>query len=209
MLHTQASDDIVLAFPTPIMVKQLPSTEAVNAGLRRVILKHAEQDASVQKSNVDGWQSSTDMFNWTEQELVPLREWVVQAITVMTRFTAKIDSVAGQLAIQAWANVSRPGAYNKPHIHAGSMWSGVYYVDAGTYPEEHPDSGTIEFMDSRWGASIIPFPGMPFRDRYTVRPASGMMLIFPSWMYHYVNAYRGEGVRISVAFNVKITSASL
>lgn len=209
MLHTQASDDIVLAFPTPIMVKVLPKVEAVNEGLRRVILAHAQQETSVRKSNVDGWQSSTDMFNWKEEEIAPLRAWVVKAVSIMTRFTAKIDDVAGQLSVQAWANVSGPGAYNKPHIHAGSMWSGVYYVDAGTYPEEHPDSGTIEFMDSRWGASIIPFPGMPFRDRYTVQPVTGMLLLFPSWMYHYVNAYRGEGVRISVAFNVRITSTSL
>lgn len=209
MLDIQATDDIVLAFPTPIMVKVLPDTEAANEGLRRVILAHAQQEDSVRKSNVGGWQSSTDMFNWKEPEIAPLREWAVGAVSLMTRFTAKTDDAAGRLAIQAWANVSGPGAYNKPHIHAGSMWSGVYYVDAGTYPAEHPDSGTIEFMDSRWGASIVPYPGMPFLDRYTVKPVTGMMLLFPSWMYHYVNAYQGDDVRISVAFNVKITSTNL
>jgi hypothetical protein len=34
-----------------------------------------------------------------------------------------------------------------------------------------------------------------------VLPQSGLLLIFPAWLYHYVNPYHGEGERISVAWN--------
>ena len=35
-----------------------------------------------------------------------------------------------------------------------------------------------------------------------VRPKSGLLLIFPSWLSHAVRPYCGEGVRISIAINM-------
>jgi hypothetical protein len=31
-----------------------------------------------------------------------------------------------------------------------------------------------------------------------------MMLVFPSWLYHWVMPFRGHGERISIAFNAMI-----
>ena len=33
------------------------------------------------------------------------------------------------------------------------------------------------------------------------------MVVFPGWMYHFVNPYQGEGERISIAFNVRAVDA--
>jgi hypothetical protein len=41
-------------------------------------------------------------------------------------------------------------------------------------------------------------------DAYRVVPQTGMLLMFPAWLYHYVHPYRGTEPRISVAFNVTI-----
>ena len=32
-------------------------------------------------------------------------------------------------------------------------------------------------------------------------PKPGQVLLFPSWLHHYVNPFRGKGERISIAFN--------
>ena len=34
--------------------------------------------------------------------------------------------------------------------------------------------------------------------------APGMMVIFPRWLYHYVNPVHGKGERISIAFNLRL-----
>ena len=37
-----------------------------------------------------------------------------------------------------------------------------------------------------------------------VPPEACLMLLFPSWLYHYVNTFHGQGERISIAFNVTL-----
>ena len=47
-------------------------------------------------------------------------------------------------------------------------------------------------IDLPWiGAGV----GIPFA------PATGYLLIFPSWLEHRVERFEGEGERISIAFN--------
>ena len=36
----------------------------------------------------------------------------------------------------------------------------------------------------------------------SIRPVAGAMLLFPAWLSHAVRPYRGNGTRISVAFNL-------
>ena len=38
----------------------------------------------------------------------------------------------------------------------------------------------------------------------TIRPASGMLVLFPSWLQHALRPYRGAAERISIAFNLSI-----
>jgi hypothetical protein len=35
------------------------------------------------------------------------------------------------------------------------------------------------------------------------RAEAGMMVLFPSWLYHFVNPFFGDGERISIAFNIQ------
>ena len=205
MLEGKGPDDIVLIYPTPVLRRAIPDTLEINKRLRDIVLRRCEAVDGQPKSNIGGWQSSRDIFTWPHPEIKQLFRWVVEAVQSMTRFTAGTVDVSDKVDAQGWANVSGYGAYNKPHIHSGCMWSGVYYVDAGTQPQNNPDSGVIEFMDPRAAINVLPIPGMPFSDKFRVEPQSGMILLFPSWMYHYVNAYQGEGVRISISFNVRVS----
>ena len=51
---------------------------------------------------------------------------------------------------------------------------------------------------------MIPLPGNEFGQRITIAPEAGQMLVFPSWVRHYVTPYHGRGERISIAFNVRM-----
>jgi uncharacterized protein (TIGR02466 family) len=105
---------------------------------------------------------------------------------------------------EAWANVVRAGNYAKPHVHPNSNVSGVYYVDVGDAANDDQHSGVIEFIDPRQRPGMFETEGtVPF-DGYRIAPTTGALLLFPSWLYHYVHPYRGTRPRVSVAFNVTI-----
>ena len=63
----------------------------------------------------------------------------------------------------------------------------------------------IEFVDPRVAVEMIAVPGGPFDGRYKVRPQDGMLLVFPSWLLHFVNPYLSDDERISIAFNSRVT----
>lgn len=67
-----------------------------------------------------------------------------------------------------------------------------------------PKSVLLEFRDPRGGVEMAGIPGDPFGRSIVVRPQSGVMVIFPSWLLHWVNPYQGGGERISVAFNSRV-----
>jgi len=60
----------------------------------------------------------------------PVKDAVNRSVAQLTQLTMGQSgkTVRGELNAVAWATVSRPGDYVKPHIHPLSTWSGVYFV---------------------------------------------------------------------------------
>ncbi len=108
----------------------------------------------------------------------------------------------GALSLTAWATICRADAYHAPHSHPDSAWSGVYYVDAGAPSPDRPLSGVLEFLDPRAGVEAVTAPGDPYGEPVRVMPEAGLLVIFPSWLYHWVHPYAGHAPRIAVSFNV-------
>ena len=107
------------------------------------------------------------------------------------------ESIIGNM----WANINQPGAMNRPHIHPNSHFSGVYYIKA---PK---NCGDIIFNDPRTLSHML----MPNRIKQTpppelwrevpVKPIEGRIIMFPAWLWHYVEPNRSNDIRISVSFN--------
>ena len=103
-----------------------------------------------------------------------------------------------------WATVLTKGAAHNTHSHPNNLLSGVYYV-APT-----PGADRINFHDPRRQAGVIRPPVVELTaentDQVVVRVRSGTLLIFPSWLEHSVDANPNETERISVSFNVMLSS---
>lgn len=103
----------------------------------------------------------------------------------------------------AWINVFEPGAQEGQHTHDGSLLSCSYYVEA---PE---NCGRIVFpdpIDAR--RSYREFtqavgPGWLTRREVTIEPRPGRLVMFESWMPHYVQCNKSDAVRISIAINLR------
>lgn len=204
-----SDSSIILTYPTPVLHQQIEAATQVNQALKAVILERCTSAPSEGKSNVGGWHSDTDLFNWPIPEIQQLLGWVGTATKSMMAATTGQQQLSGELDAWGWANVLYAGGYNTPHIHTDSMWSGSYYVDAGDRDGLEASSGVIEFMDPRPAIDMLKIPGTPFTGRFRVAPNTGDLLLFPSWLYHFVNAYRGARPRISIAFNIRIINTDL
>lgn len=205
-LEFDLRDNLKTAFPTPIGRFQLPNAAELNPVLERIILERERAAAGLQKSNIGGWHSGTDLHEWPEVRETDFVESLQSALTRMIALGARSDRFDFQCRLTSWANVNRGGAANAVHNHSMSHWSGVYYVRIGNYDEDDfPRAGGLTFIDPRGGVNMYRHPGSSlFGEAMTLMPAAGDLVIFPSWLYHLVRPFRTDTCRISIAFNAAI-----
>jgi uncharacterized protein (TIGR02466 family) len=203
--------DIRSLFPTPVAIAALSDHAALNRDLVQRIQARAKTHPSVQRSNHGGWQSDTDFQSWAG----PAGDAVLVAARQLANKVTAVNGPAGlnrteiPWRINAWANLNRIGDGNEMHTHAGSYWSGAYYVDDGTSATA-PAGGEFEILDPRGVAPLMYAPQLKIAIKSCLTaglseyltPRTGQLYLFPAWLFHGVRPYRGVGMRISIAFNL-------
>jgi uncharacterized protein (TIGR02466 family) len=165
-----------------------------NSELKRFAYERQRVDPGRVISNFGGYQSS-DIKSGDNAEIDKLVEAV----------SAEISSCARQVGLpqlelyNIWININPPNSYNHLHNHAGSVLSGVYYVEATE------NQGNIQFERSDQGEYHIPTI-VEKETYYTSTRASyaaktGAMYIFPGWLKHSVQGNQSTADRISISFN--------
>jgi uncharacterized protein (TIGR02466 family) len=196
--------EVTPAFPTLIGRLRVPDADAMNQELQALILAEEAKYSSLGRSNIGGWHSRTDFLTRPEPAVAALITWLTWGVSRMVDAAAGPGTFKGTLSVSAWATICRAGAYHAPHSHPDSAWSGVYYVEAGTENPERPINGVLEFLDPRAGVEAVSAPGDPYGEPVRVRPEAGLLVIFPSWLYHWVHPYAGQTPRIAVSFNASV-----
>lgn len=210
MLLFNTINDVQLHFFTPILCKRWPEAETYNPGLAALIRQKREESPGVVLSNRGGWQSSDDLARWEHPSIAALMQWIYSSALQIhhtfypDEFPGFIEQTAGKLNMQvtAWANINGPSHWNAAHNHPAAYWSGAYYVEA---PQ---GSAHIAFVDPRPNINMVPggggvldlFEPVP----HTIEPQAGLLVIFPSWLQHYVMPQEIEHERISLSFNARL-----
>lgn len=204
---------VSLAFPTLIGRFRAPPGEVpeVNAELRRLVLEKERTVPNDPHANAGGWHSPSDLLDWPSPAIQTLHGWIAEAVNQMIRATLDYMKTTGMhrpftgsIQLTAWANVARRSNFHRVHNHPGNCWSGVYYVDGGPEVVASPLSGTLELLDPRPFTEMTYTPGEPYGQRILIRPQPGLLVVFPSFLYHLVNPVQGDGERISIAFNARV-----
>lgn len=215
MLPGMSEPRVRALFATPVIAEMWQDAPRWNAALKQAILTRSTQDRGVSKSNVHGWQSATDLDRWGGPAAIALRDHAIARAREFSVATQG-DVDAFRWTAELWANVSKRGAANQTHAHPGSFWSMVYYVDDGYAGS--PDKalgGELSFLDPRFPMVRMAAPDLRFRDEsgaldnqeVWMRPRSGLIVMFPSWLMHSVRPYAGGGTRISIAINLLAQAA--
>ena len=206
-LPFDVQQNIIPAFVTNVGRFMLPNAAQINPGLIRAIHKRKDENAGQMRSNVGGWHSHDDLFDWPEADVVELKDSVKSAVMHMIAVTSRLQKFKCLFNMDAWANVNLPGDFNAVHMHPQSHWSGVYYVKTGITPRTPDrDEGNLSLLDPRGAVSMITHPGTQVPGKnVVVKAIEGSMVLFPSWLQHGVNPAIEGGERISIAFNAMIT----
>lgn len=101
--------------------------------------------------------------------------------------------------LTAWAIVLEGQGYQIPHIHPSAWLSGVYYV---ALPRVIADGGADKAGWIAFGRPPDHFHTAAEPEVRHVQPEPGLMLLFPSYLYHHTVPHQSAETRISIAFDV-------
>ena len=107
------------------------------------------------------------------------------------------------LSVEFWVNINKKNDYNFFHHHGpftGNALSGVFYV------QTPKNCGNIRLYDPRFCLANAPDleyynDGSSF---HFFEPEPNLLLIFPSWLHHFVEHNQSEDDRISISFNIQL-----
>jgi len=154
---------------------------------------------AVIKSNTGGYQSdllgsSYSIIKETKNIFAKAITQFAETIYVKKPFTINFDD--------PWLNVNRENHSNKTHTHAGSDLSTTYYCEVPTNsggivfenPVLHQRTTMIWYeKHDMWNSEFIQFA-----------PKKYDLIIFPSYLPHFVEPNKSNQPRISLACNVQI-----
>ncbi len=194
------ASDVIPMFPTLVWKVQLKAALhqamdakilGVLAGMRRDLPKLAPGE---------GWQSERTLHQREEfREFISCANKAVGSVLRFLRIGYDAFEVTG-----CWANVLAKGAAHRTHSHPNNFLSGVYYV------RTQPGADTINFHDPRSQSGIIRPPVVELTaentDQVVVRVKNGMLLVFPAYLQHSVDANASEEERVSISFNVMFSA---
>ena len=189
-------------FSLPIVQYQTKDTSDINKELKEIILKKEKDTPTTNKSNQGGWQSEGDFFRWGGSSIEKVYNLFLDLISASTKKLDFIQTIPMDFHIYGWANVNRKGHSNIAHIHPMSTWSGTYYVDAGDDLDESK-CGLFEAYNPNLSHLTSFFPGL-LAGEYLIKPKTGMMNLFPSYVRHGVRTYYGDNPRICIAVNASM-----
>jgi uncharacterized protein (TIGR02466 family) len=202
-------------FPTPLFVASLSAATAasIKQQLVPILLHKAASEPSAQITNVGGWQSDTRLTEWGGE---PVQQVIAAMTGLINNVTMDLHAPQSRGAmpwkVYGWANVNRKGHMNVAHTHPGSYWSAAYCVQTADIGDDETKGGEFQLIDPRGTLPITYRPqlriGLPeylsCGGHILHQPKEGQCLLFPSWLPHAVMPYRGEGTRISLAFNFSV-----
>jgi uncharacterized protein (TIGR02466 family) len=201
-------------FATPVLKASPPDADALNAALLKSIAAQRTKHPGIERSNIGGWHSDTDMAAWAGEAGEALANFAVTTASAHMVDLAPGGKRQFTWSIEMWANVNPPGCSNQLHCHPAAFWSGVYYPDPGG-SEIEGNGGELLLEDPRYPMAYMTVPDLLFRDanndpmqsQIAIRPVAGRIVLFPSWLRHSVRPHKGDRDRVSIALNLMLLGA--
>jgi len=208
--------DIHPAFAVPFGQTVYPDPDRLNSALREVILGMERSGDEFRNPNPlvqqppGLYESKFEFFARSEACIQTLRTFCWKTLADLIRAVSapvEDEPPPWQIMSQTWFHVTRTGGHFGYHNHPMASWSGVYCVADGQPDAGVPNNGALVFPHPLAAANSFLDPATanlqwPFsRGNLSMNLSPGHLVLFPSWLGHYVTPFVGEAERITVAFN--------
>tara|TARA_Y100001970_G_scaffold166351_1_gene203438 strand:- start:2642 stop:3241 length:600 start_codon:yes stop_codon:yes gene_type:complete len=190
-----------LFFSTPVWIEEITNYEKINDQLEAFInAEKLKNPGGTKKSNVNGWHSEEfDLKSDSLKEFInSISATIGKAVNDMgwdlDTQIVKITSM--------WAIVNNKNAFNEKHHHGNSALSAAYYLKADE------NAGEIVFFDPRQ-ANVFHHPNAKTPNEInaqvkSIKPKTGRLVLFPSYLEHKVNPNLSDKERIVISFNISL-----
>jgi len=158
-----------------------------------VLELRAASPAPAGRTNRSGW-NSKEMDVLERPPWAPLRQSIHSACAAAL---GEMGRASQAFQLQSWVNLHDRGGFNFLHMHEGSLLSGSFYLKVPS------GSGALCFRDPRPGVTHGSIKGSVPNGHADIhlKPGAGLLVLFPSWMEHYVEPHESDEPRICLAFN--------
>lgn len=159
-----------------------------------------KRDSGKIESNEGGWQSNelrmSETFPILSAMIDERLNMVYGELGFKNEYRCNIDN--------AWININKNKDFNYVHEHTRSFLSGVYYAKApkncGNLVLKTPVMTLMHYIDPKFIKEFNSFNSCAME----ITPETNKLVIFPSWLLHYVKPNLSSSDRISIAFNTYI-----
>ena len=200
-----SNPNIYNLFPNPVFCFKANILKNEHQALIEECLSWKNASEGLKISNSGGWHSENTLFKSEQPNIKKLCNLFVNATNqALLKISPSVPIDKYVLLAEGWVNIGSKLSFNFPHNHPGFNLSGVYFVKVS---KKRKDSGLLQFLDPRgsikaYSIGVSEFK-KPFNDSFTIIPEEKTLIIFPSWLHHWVTPNLEEEDRISVACNFR------
>ena len=157
---------------TKVLINHYPFADKLNPKLHEIILQKAVNPDM--GATMTAWKAG---FHIKEFSLIG--DWAFNTVKNFNEVGIDFDDIYDLYLKDIWGQYYKRGDYQRPHHHNPHYWSFVYFVNAPR------GSAPLVFTESN--KKII--------------PKSGMLVIFPGWVWHHVPKHRCDEIRSVISGN--------
>ena len=197
--HLRTKGSVLTPFVTPMFRTKLSGVGDLNRDAESVIIERMKHFPSDTRSSMGGWQSTEDFHHWPNESARQLSKLCVEVVVdALSSHYPGAAPITVEPA-ECWANVNQRGSWNAPHTH-GFPWVASYYIRTRS---EEGHMGAIclgnptAFCQSLWQKPEI-----------CIEPEESELIIFPGGYTHYVEPNTTSSLRIGLAFNFHVRTAT-
>ena len=197
--NNNSNTNVLELFPTPLIATKMPDNLSN-------IIPFLDAQAPNTGSDVANYgERSANSYILNEPECVEAKTFILQQVKEFADNILLFDYDEYELS-QSWVSRKHPGQHHTMHTHPNSLISGVFY-----YGEPAPNTPAIKFHKVSGGMNVNQLQAKTKPDKrsskfawenFSVQFEPGLLVIFPSYLFHSVPINESDKIRSSVAFNV-------
>jgi tetratricopeptide (TPR) repeat protein len=180
-----------------------PDMDAFNKSLAKHVIRHPTLVTSPSSHTTRLGKQTGTINAGSKGPIAAFENLIAQGITTYMNSVSECVShpiVAHspkQYNLSVWGTVLEGEGYQAPHIHPSGWLSGVYYVQVPQVANDGGNDGWIEFGQPGPEYHFSAEPNLQL-----LKPEPGLMVMFPSYMFHRTIPFESNETRISIAFDV-------